>query len=94
MQKHTYMFLVVFINIWTILIHDGEFITTHPLISGSAGHAQHHLHFRYNFEPIFTVFDRLWGTYMEPNRDMVDLQYKSSQEPLLDGQGIGTKTGI
>ena len=71
------------------MIHDGGYPAAHPLISGSASHAQHHIHFNYNFEPIFTVFDRLGGTYMEPDRDVVDSQGKYRETSHWDGHATG-----
>ena len=49
------------------MIHDGEYLASHPLINGAANHAHHHLHFNYNYGQFFTVFDRFGGTYRMPD---------------------------
>lgn len=45
---HKFLFLggFVFVNAWTILIHDGEYISNNPVINGSACHTAHHLFFK------------------------------------------------
>jgi Delta7-sterol 5-desaturase len=47
LQKFAYIALFVFINVWTILIHDGEYIADSPIINGAACHTMHHLYFNY-----------------------------------------------
>jgi lathosterol oxidase len=44
LQKFAYVFLFVFINIWTVLIHDGEYVANSPIINGAACHTMHHLY--------------------------------------------------
>jgi len=80
LQKFAYLALFVFINVWTILIHDGEYIASHPLINGAANHAHHHLHFNYNYGQFFTFFDRLGGTYRMPDGEMFDAEKKNSKD--------------
>jgi Delta7-sterol 5-desaturase len=45
---HKFLFLggFFFVNIWSILIHDGEYIANNPVINGSACHTAHHLFFK------------------------------------------------
>ncbi|KDN68399.1 putative fatty acid hydroxylase superfamily protein [Colletotrichum sublineola] len=47
LNKLAYVLLSIFVNLWTILIHDGEYITDNPIINGSACHTAHHLYFNY-----------------------------------------------
>lgn len=47
LQKFAYVILFVFINIWTVLIHDGEYVSNSPVINGAACHTMHHLYFNY-----------------------------------------------
>jgi lathosterol oxidase len=41
LQKFAYVALFVFINIWTIMIHDGEYVANSPVINGAACHTLH-----------------------------------------------------
>jgi lathosterol oxidase len=70
MQKWAYVFLFIFINFWTIMIHDGEFIANNPIINGAACHAIHHIEFFGNFGQFSTWPDRLGGTYRKPDESM------------------------
>jgi lathosterol oxidase len=38
LQKLAYIALFAFINIWTIMIHDGEYVANSPIINGAACH--------------------------------------------------------
>jgi lathosterol oxidase len=44
LQKYAYVVLFVFINIWTVMIHDGEYVANSPIINGAACHTLHHLY--------------------------------------------------
>jgi len=70
LQKWAYVALFVFINFWTITIHDGEFIANNPIINGAACHAIHHIEFFGNFGQFSTWPDRLGGTYRQPDGGM------------------------
>ncbi|XP_055365689.1 lathosterol oxidase-like isoform X2 [Betta splendens] len=68
--KGIYLSLFVFVNIWTISIHDGDYRIPGPfiyLINGAAHHADHHLYFNYNYGQYFTLWDRLGGSYRHPS---------------------------
>lgn len=70
LHKVLYLLLYVFVNIWTISIHDGDYrvpsgLTT--VINGSAHHTDHHLFFDYNYGQYFTLWDRLGGSYRHPS---------------------------
>lgn len=78
LQKHLYLVLFVLINFWTILIHDSDMITDHPLenvINGPAHHTLHHLYFVCNYGQYFTWADRFGGSYRHPTKE---------QDPLLE----------
>ncbi|XP_028440230.1 lathosterol oxidase-like [Perca flavescens] len=52
LHKVVYLSLFVFVNIWTISIHDGDYRIPGPLIcliNGAAHHVDHHLFFNYNY---------------------------------------------
>jgi Delta7-sterol 5-desaturase len=44
LQKFAYVALFVFVNIWTIFIHDGEYMANSPILNGAACHTMHHLY--------------------------------------------------
>ncbi|XP_038561665.1 lathosterol oxidase-like isoform X1 [Micropterus salmoides] len=70
LHKVVYLSLFVFVNIWTISIHDGDYRLPGPLIcliNGAAHHTDHHLFFNYNYGQYFTLWDRLGGSYRHPS---------------------------
>lgn len=80
LQKIAFVCLFVFINFWTILIHDGEFVSDNPVVNGAACHSIHHLAFNYNYGQYTTLWDRLGGSYRKPDRSMFNKQENMSQE--------------
>ncbi|KAM0256160.1 hypothetical protein ACHAQJ_005137 [Trichoderma viride] len=80
LQKMAYVFLFVFVNFWTIMIHDGEYLTNNPVINGAACHSLHHSRFEVNYGQFFTAFDRLGGTYRMPEEWMFEKDIKMSEE--------------
>ncbi|KAF9223437.1 hypothetical protein BS17DRAFT_781852 [Gyrodon lividus] len=78
LHRWLYLGLFVFVNFWSILIHDSDMITGHPLehvINGPAHHTLHHLYFTVNYGQYFTWADRVGGSYRQP---------ESSLDPLLE----------
>ncbi|CAK6964527.1 lathosterol oxidase-like [Scomber scombrus] len=70
LHKVLYLALYIFVNIWTISIHDGDYRVPSGLtevINGSAHHTDHHLFFDYNYGQYFTLWDRLGGSYRHPS---------------------------
>ncbi|XP_067827022.1 lathosterol oxidase isoform X2 [Heptranchias perlo] len=68
--KLVYLGLYVFVNIWTVSIHDGDYRVPKILedvINGSAHHTDHHLYFDYNYGQYFTLWDRIGGSYKHPS---------------------------
>ncbi|KAF2666421.1 hypothetical protein BT63DRAFT_434175 [Microthyrium microscopicum] len=80
LQKWAYVVLFFFINVWTILIHDGEYMTNNPIINGAACHTEHHLAFNWNYGQFTTLWDRLGGSYRAPSLEMFDKQKKMSAD--------------
>jgi len=79
LQKFAYVFLFVFINVWTVLIHDGEYVADSPIINGAACHTMHHLYFNYNYGQFTTLWDRLGGSYRKPNDELFRKELKFCQ---------------
>ncbi|KOS16667.1 putative C-5 sterol desaturase [Escovopsis weberi] len=84
LQKMAYVVLFVFINFWTILIHDGEYLTNNPVVNGAACHSLHHSRFEVNYGQFFTTFDRLGGTYKMPEAWMFERDLKMSTKKWKD----------
>lgn len=79
LQKFAYVALFGFINIWTIFIHDGEYVANSPIINGAACHTMHHLYFNYNYGQFTTLWDRLGGSYRKPNEELFRRETKMAQ---------------
>ncbi|KAH8424410.1 sterol desaturase family protein [Aspergillus melleus] len=69
LQKCAYIGLFVFVTMWTLLIHDAEYLSNSKVVNGAACHTMHHLYFNYNYGQYTTFWDRFTGTYREPKRD-------------------------
>jgi lathosterol oxidase len=70
LHKVLYLALFVFVNVWTVSIHDGDYRVPKGLrwiINGSCHHSDHHLKFTCNYGEYFTFWDRLGGTFREPS---------------------------
>ncbi|RMY51856.1 hypothetical protein D0865_06111 [Hortaea werneckii] len=80
LQKFGYIALFGFVQIWTVLIHDGEYVANSPVINGAACHTMHHLYFNYNYGQYTTLWDRLGGSYRKPNMELFLKETKMSQE--------------
>ncbi|KAK8049250.1 hypothetical protein PG994_010980 [Apiospora phragmitis] len=78
LQKVSYVALFVFVNLWTILIHDGEYVANSPVINGAACHTMHLLYFNYNYGQYTTLWDRLGGSYRKPNAELFRKDQKTS----------------
>lgn len=76
LNKLAYIGLFGFINAWTIIIHDGEFVHNSPIINGAACHTMHHLYFNYNYGQYTTLWDRLGGSYRKPNEELFSRESK------------------
>ncbi|KAF7307933.1 Fatty acid hydroxylase [Mycena kentingensis (nom. inval.)] len=78
LHRVLYLALFVFVNVWTIFIHDSDMIVGHPLekvINGPAHHTLHHIYFTCNYGQYFTWADRAGNSYRQP---------ESHLDPLLE----------
>lgn len=69
LHKVTYLGLFVFVNIWTISIHDGDYrvpTLLRPFINGSAHHTDHHTFFDCNYGQFFTLWDHIGRSFRSP----------------------------
>ncbi len=79
-QKLAFIALFIFINIWTIMIHDGEYVADSPIINGAACHTMHHLYFNYNYGQFTTLWDRMGGSYRKPNQELFRRESKMGKK--------------
>jgi len=78
LQKWLYIGLFIFVNIWTVSIHDANYKVPKALqaiINGSAHHTDHHLFFNYNYGQFFTLWDRIGKSFRNPE------VYEEVQQP-------------
>lgn len=80
LQKLAYVGLFVFINFWTIMIHDGEYYANNPVINGAACHSVHHFAFNYNYGQYTTFWDRIGGSYRAPDAELFEKEAKMSKK--------------
>ena len=69
LNKWVFAAFYSFINAWTTLIHDGEYNVGSKFLQGSAAHTVHHQRLVRNFGHLFTIMDRLMGTYVNPEEE-------------------------
>lgn len=70
LHKLTYLGLFIFVNIWTVSIHDGDYRVPapfQPFVNGCAHHTDHHLFYNYNYGQFFTLWDRISGSFRNPS---------------------------
>ncbi|KAI4139549.1 MAG: hypothetical protein L6R39_006231 [Caloplaca ligustica] len=80
LNKVAYIVLFAFINIWTVFIHDGEYVANSSFINGAACHTMHHLYFNYNYGQFTTLWDRFGGSYRKPNEELFQRESKMSKQ--------------
>jgi Delta7-sterol 5-desaturase len=70
LHKIQYLFMFLFVNVWTVSIHDADYRVIDSLkefINGSAHHTDHHLYFNCNYGQFFTLWDRIGGSFKKPD---------------------------
>lgn len=67
LHKVLYLGLFAGVNFWTVMIHDGQYLSNDPVVNGTACHTVHHLYFNYNYGQFTTLWDRIGGSYRRPD---------------------------
>lgn len=80
LNKISYLILFTAVNFWTVMIHDGEYLTNDPVVNGAACHTVHHLYFNYNYGQFTTLWDRIGGTYRKPDQYLFDKSKKKDKQ--------------
>ncbi|ORY02613.1 C-5 sterol desaturase Erg3 [Basidiobolus meristosporus CBS 931.73] len=83
MHKVLYLSLFTFVQIWSILIHDGEYFTYDPVINSAAHHTVHHLYFNYNYGQYLTLWDRIGGSYRKPTDEIYNTELRSTKSVYM-----------
>ncbi|KAG5913021.1 hypothetical protein E4U42_001569 [Claviceps africana] len=87
-QRYLYLALFVAVQIWTILIHDGDMFTGHwfeKFINSPAHHTLHHIYFNVNYGQYFTWADNYFGSHRTPD---------PSLDPLHDALKVMRARGL
>lgn len=80
LHKVSYLILFTAVNFWTVMIHDGEYLTNDPVVNGAACHTVHHLYFNYNYGQFTTLWDRIGGSYRKPDQHLFDKGKKKAKQ--------------
>lgn len=78
MHRLLYLGMFGFVQLWTILIHDGDMIHDHFLekfINSPAHHTLHHIYFTCNYGQYFTWADKTFDSHRDPVAEL---------DPLID----------
>lgn len=62
LPHHPALAVFIFVNAWSIFIHDSDMLTGHPfetIINGPAHHTLHHIYFTVNYGQYFTFSDKV-----------------------------------
>jgi len=94
LNNWVYLALFIFVNFWTISIHDGDYrlpALFNTIVNGAAHHTEHHLKFTCNYGQFFTLWDKIGGSYIPPAEEEANhkevkeveiIQLKNIEEPI------------
>jgi len=71
LHKMVYMGLFIFVNMWTISIHDNNTQAVGTILLGAGHHTVHHRKFNYNYGQYFILWDKMMGTCKEDEPEPV-----------------------
>jgi lathosterol oxidase len=80
LHKFIYLGLFVFVNIWTISIHDQVYVAHDSFLNGAAHHTIHHLEFNYNYGQYFTLWDKIGNSYRVPEKQFQEIELKKRRK--------------
>ena len=66
LHKWLFLCILVYVNIWTVCVHNGDFPISRIFqcfVNGAGQHTDHHLFYSYNYGHLFTLWDKAFGTY-------------------------------
>ena len=65
-HKWIFLFVLLFVNIWTICVHDGTVSLPWILkwfMNGATQHTDHHVYYNFNYGHLFSLWDKVFGTH-------------------------------
>jgi lathosterol oxidase len=68
MHIAVYLVSLGFVSVWAVMIHDRVSFISWKVINYTGHHTLHHWYTDYNFGQYLTLWDRLAGTYKDPDR--------------------------
>lgn len=80
LQKIVHILTIVAFNLLTICNHDGKILINYDIFISPVTRSLHNKYRNCNFALIFTIFDRLHGTYRKPENSMVREERTSTSE--------------
>lgn len=83
MYVWAYLTLFVFALLWSLMIHDQVRWVPFRFVNHTGCHTAHHWFFSYNFGNYFTFWDRLCGTYLDP--EALPEKFVASKQALFGG---------
>jgi lathosterol oxidase len=89
LNKLSYLGLFTFVNFWTVMIHDGQYLSNDPVVNGTANHTIHHLYFNYNYGQFTTLWDRLGGSYRRPDDSLFDKESDNKKTKKMWKEQVG-----
>eukprot|EP01088_Endostelium_zonatum_P011702 TRINITY_DN25851_c0_g1_i1.p1 TRINITY_DN25851_c0_g1~~TRINITY_DN25851_c0_g1_i1.p1 ORF type:complete len:296 (+),score=27.61 TRINITY_DN25851_c0_g1_i1:104-991(+) len=98
LNNWVYLALFLFVNFWTISIHDGDYRLPSSLnlvVNGAAHHTEHHLKFTCNYGQFFTLWDKIGRSYVPPadeeqqNKEVVaEVEKQMKIEPVKETKPV------
>ncbi len=64
-----YLTMVSFVSVWSVIIHDRVSFVRWNWINYTGHHTLHHWFFKYNYGQFFTVWDKMMGTWRDPEAE-------------------------
>lgn len=92
LHKVSYLLLFTFVNFWTVMIHDGQYLSNDPVVNGTACHTVHHLYFNYNYGQFTTLWDRLGGSYRRPDDSWFVKNSDAAEKKIWKNQVLEMET--
>jgi lathosterol oxidase len=68
-----YLLMVGFVTVWSVVIHDRVSLVRWKIINYTGHHTLHHWYYQYNLGQFTTIWDRIGGTYKDPELMYADI---------------------
>lgn len=68
-----YLFMVGLVTVWSVVIHDRVSLVRWKFINYTGHHTIHHWYYNYNLGQFTTIWDRIGGTYKDPELLYADM---------------------